>query len=345
MEIKLIASDFDKEIFNSKAVHPLQAWQWGEARKKMGIEVLRIGEFDDVGTGRDLSLQNVYQMTIHPLPFFSFKIGYLPRSRFPSKQVLDFLHDYGKKNNIIFIKIEPNEKHNPDLGSKISDLKSNIIRSPHSLFPDWTIIMDLKPSEEELMRKMKEKTRYNIRLAIKKGVVIKEESNERGLKTFIKLYFDTCKRQGYFGHSPEYHQEIWNHLKNNIAHILIAYYNDEPVAAYELFYFNKTFYYPYGGSSLIHRNVMAANLIMWESIKLGKKLEADTFDMWGSLSPEYKGDESWKGFTRFKEGYGGEFVRMAGSYDLITDHNKYNLYTLLNNVRSFFLKLKRIIRF
>lgn len=338
MEVKLIPEDFDREKYNVKATHPLQAWEWGEARKQMGIKVLRVGEFNGE------TLMDVYQLTIHPLPFFSFKIGYLPRSRFPSKAVIDFLDDYAKKNGLIFIKIEPNERHDAKHESNNQHLPSNIIKSPHSLFPDWTIIMDLKPTEEELMKKMKEKTRYNIRLAEKKGVTVKQESNEQGFKKFVDLYFETCKRQGYFGHSPKYHEAIWQNLKNNIAHILIAYYDNEPLAAYELFYFNKTFYYPYGGSSAIHRNVMAANLIMWEAIKLGKKLGAETFDMWGSLPPEYKGDESWKGFTRFKEGYGGEFVKMAGGFDLIVDRSKYDLYTIANMVRNILLKLRRIIK-
>ena len=91
--------------FNEHTFHPLQSWQWGEARKKMGIDVLRIGEFNQE------KLINVFQLTIHQLPLTDSKIGYLPRSKFPSTEVLEFLFDYGKKNKIIFIKIEPYVKN------------------------------------------------------------------------------------------------------------------------------------------------------------------------------------------------------------------------------------------
>lgn len=331
MEVKIIPENFDQDQYDQKATHPLQAWVWGEARKKMGIEVVRIGEFDDE------TLQNVYQLTLHKIPYTSYKVGYLPKSNFPSKEVTEFLTEFGKKNNIIFIKLEPNETAEE---SSIQHLASNILKSPQPLFTEWTIIMDLKQTEEELLKKMKEKTRYNIRLAAKKGVIVKDESNEKGFEIFSKLYFDTCKRQGYFGHDLNYHKIIWENLKNKLAYILTAYYNDIPLAAYELFYFNKTLYYAYGGSSIEYRNLMGANLLMWEAIKLGKKLGAEKFDMWGSLSPNYEGNDTYLGFTKFKEGYGGDYTQMIGTFDLVINDNAYRLYNVVNNLRNLLLIIK-----
>ena len=103
MKIKIIADHFNQEKFNQKAIHPLQSWQWGEARHEMGIKVLRIGEYSNN------QITNVFQLTFHKIPFTNYKIGYLPRSVFPSQAVFNFLLDYGKKNNVIFVKIEPNE--------------------------------------------------------------------------------------------------------------------------------------------------------------------------------------------------------------------------------------------
>ncbi len=333
MEIKIINNTFNQKIYNQKALHPLQSWQWGEARKKMGIEVLRVGEFN-----RD-QLTNVFQLTIHKIPYINYKIGYLPRSVFPSKPILDFLLDYGKKNHLIFIKIEPYKQI--DKKSPIIIKKQNLIKSPHPLFPNWTIILDLNKSEEELFKNMKPKTRYNIRLAQKKGVYIKEESNNQGFEVFSKLYFDTCKRQRYFGHDLNYHRMVFKTLKNSIARILIAYYNNFPLAAYEVFFFNKVIYYPYGGTSIKYRNLMASNLLMWEIIKLGKKLGAEKFDMWGCAPPDYDQNHPWSGFTRFKTGYGGKFVEMIGSYDLVINTVLYKLYNLLYAARTMFLRIKR----
>ena len=94
--IKIIFDDYSISEYNKHVFHPLQTWEWGEARKKTGVEVLRLGDG-----------KNVFQLTFHSISYSQFKIGYLPRSVFPTKDVLDFLFDYGRKNKIIFIKIEP----------------------------------------------------------------------------------------------------------------------------------------------------------------------------------------------------------------------------------------------
>lgn len=327
MTIDIITSDTDKRIYDTKVSHPLQSWKWGEAREKMGLEVLRVGEYNQG------HLVSVYQISFHKIPFTPYKIGYIPRSQLPSRQILNWLLSYGKKNNVIFFKFEPNIVKNNITIKQFS----NFIVSPHPLFPLWTQVIDLTKTKEELLETMKPKTRYNIRIAEKKGVVVKEQSDNEGFKIFLKLYFETCKRQKYYGHNPDYHRTVWKHLNDGIAHILIAFYNKEPLAAYELFYFNKTLYYPYGGTSLSYRNLMASNLLMWKAILFGKELEATTFDMWGSLPPTYDNSHSWAGFTRFKEGYNTQFVEMVGSLDFVVDRPLYSLYTSAYKVRSFFL--------
>lgn len=298
--------------------HSLQSIQWEKARKQMGIETIRIDGF---------------LITLHKV-FGNLKIGYLPRSNFPSIKTLNKLYNFGKKNNLIFIKIEPYQELNK---LKNYYFIKNLKKSSHPLFPEWTQILDLTKSEEELLKLFHQKTRYNIKLAIKKNVIIKEESNNKGFETFIKLYFETCKRQKYHGHNYQYHKIIWDNFKNNIAHILIAYYQNIPLAAYQLWFKDKIIYYVYGGTSDQYRNTMASNLLMWEAIKLGKKLGAEKFDMWGSLPPNYSLSHPWAGFTRFKQGYGTKFIQMVGSYDLIINPILYQIYSTIYPIRQFIL--------
>jgi lipid II:glycine glycyltransferase (peptidoglycan interpeptide bridge formation enzyme) len=348
IDIKIINGNFDIKKYNKKAAHPLQSWEWGEARRKTGIEVLRVGEFN-VGNRHACSLQNIFQLSFHKIPFTNYKIGYLPRSVFPSKEVLEFLKQEGKERKCIFIKIEPyvkkSEIRNPksETNSKFQILNSKlqIIKSSHPLFPNWTIMMDLTRSEEELLKNMKPKTRYNIHLAEKRGVTVCEMTNNQGFEIFSKLYFKTCKRQKYFGHDYHYHRLVFETLKDKIAHILVAFYKNTPLSAYEIFIFNDVLYYPYGGSSLEYRNFMGANLLMWEAVKFGKKMGAKLFDMWGSLPPNYSQNDPWAGFTRFKEGYGGKFVELVGSYDLVINKSLYSLYNLIYKLRGLFLTLKQ----
>ena len=323
LEVLLPVNNQMKEAQNSLASHPMQTWEWGEARTAMGVEVIKIQ-----------SDGKLYQMTIHPIPHTPYSIGYIPRSEMPTQSALTRLHEFGKKNNVIFIKIEPYIPYDESFGP--SAFNFQLQRSSHPLFPEWTQTLDLTPSEEELLKKMKPKTRYNIRLAEKKGVVIKEMSTDEGYKIFETLYFETCERQGYRGHTPSYHQTIWNKLKDMQAHILVAFLGEIPLAAYELLIFKKTLYYLYGGSSLLHKNVMAPNLLMWEAIKLGKKLGAELFDMWGSLPPEYSNTHPWAGFTRFKEGYGTQFLHLMPSIDIIIRPILYKTYGILHAFREKF---------
>jgi len=330
MSASIISSNISPTDYNNKVQHPLQTWEWGTAKEAVGNKIVRFS---------DKSIN--YLMTLHEVPHTKYSIGYLARSPLLTSDCFSFLKTHAIKHNIIFIKIEPYVKADTLDDRWDSIMESyDIQKSPHPLFPDWTITLDLKPSEDELLKRMKSKTRYNIRLAVKKGLVVREQSDEDGFDIFSKLYFETTKRQRYFGHNRKYHQVVWDNLKNNIAHLLIAYYNDEPLAAYELFVFNKTIYYPYGGTSTKHRNFMAANLLMWESIRLGKKLGAEVFDMWGSLGYDYDKNDSWAGFTKFKEGYGGEFTQMMGSYDLVINKPLYRLYNTAQKVRNWYLQIR-----
>jgi len=325
--IKIIDDATNKDEWNKLAPHPMQSWDWGVAREKMGVKVVRVGTFSGD------SLNASFQMTVHPVPFLQYKIGYLPRSTAPSKEILNYLFEYGRTNNLIYIKIEPNTLAN----SNFKLQTSNLTKSPTPLFPAWTQTLDLANSETELLAKMKPKTRYNVKLAQKKGVTVREMTTDEGFEIFIKLYFETCKRQHYAGHNYEYHKTLFTQLKNNISRILIAYYNQTPIAAYHLFKFNDVLYYPYGGSSDQYREVMGANLLMWEAMKFGKANNCKSFDLWGSLSPDYDSDNIWSGFTRFKEGFGTEFVQMIGSYDLVINNFLYAPLILAQKIREKFI--------
>jgi len=314
-------NELTQSIQNKMAQHPMQSWEWGEARKKMGVRVEKIIEGD-----------SIFQFTIHPIPYTSFSVGYLPRSIKPTESVLTQLYEFGKKNKLVLIKLEPYIQNDESYKLQVASCK--LIPSPHPLFPEWTQTLDLQKTEDELFKNLKPKTRYNIRLAEKKGVIIKEISTDEGYSIFEKLYFETCKRQNYRGHTPTYHQQMWSSLKDSEAHILVAFLGEVPLAAYELLYFNNRIYYLYGGSSLLHKNVMAPNLLMWEAIKLGKKLGAKEFDMWGSLPPNYSESHPWAGFTRFKQGYGSEFTHLSPSYDLVINPLLYKIYNFVYSIRE-----------
>jgi len=331
----------EKSQYDKLVPHPIQSWEWGEFRWKTGIKVIRRGIYQ----GRNLV--SGFQLTIHPLPFSGLTIGYLPKGPLPNKSIIDELVKIGKAENCIFIKIEPNSKKFPISNFQFPISNTKLVKSPHPLFTPYTFEIDLTKSEEELMAKMKEKTRYNIRLAQRHGVKVVEDNSNQAFETYLKLYWETCRRQKFYAHDEKYHQLMWQALKpSGIAHLLIAYYsppktnNSLPLAAWILFLFNDVLYYPYGASSSEYRNLMASNLMMWEAIRFGKTHGAKTFDLWGSLGPTPNPKDPWYGFHRFKEGYSGKLVELIGSYDLILKPLIYPLYNLAQDLRWLVLKLK-----
>ena len=330
----------EKDIYNRVVGHPIQSYEWGEFRKKTGLEVERIGFFDG---GK---LQKAMTVTFHKLPFVNYTIGYFPKGLTPNEEQMSTLQQLAEKHRAICIKLEPavlkdlDQLH--DDHPSVKFLKKYQIEEGRSLFTPFTFHLNLNLSEEELMNKMTSKTRYNTRLAMKKGVKVVEDSSEQGLEDYIKILEETTKRQAFYAHSPEYFRKMWQIFKDSgIMHILKASYDNQVLVVWIVFVFNNVLYYPYGASSSSHREVMASNLMMWEAIRFGKKHNCQLFDMWGALGPNPDPKDPWFGFHRFKRSYGGQLVESIGTYDLVYQYPMYKLYTLGDALRWKFLRLKK----
>ncbi len=318
----------NKQQYDRLTTHVIQSYEWGEARKSLGTPLLRYGLY------KQNKLISVFQITLHKIPFINQYVGYLPKGPLPDRAFTNALKSIGKAHNCAFIKTEPNI----EITNKGKIVR--FIKSPKSLFTKYNFILDLTPSEEELLKQMHSKTRYNIKVAQKNGVEVSERVDDEAFEIYLKLYFETTKRQGYFGHNRNYHRKIWETLKRSgLATILIASYKKTPLSAWMLLKFKDTLYYPYGGSSQQHKEVMANNLIAWEAIKLGKRLAFKKFDMWGALGPAADPKDPWYGFHRFKQGYGGRLVEYIGTYDLVINWPVYLLFTAIDKLSplKFFL--------
>ncbi|MBI3984362.1 MAG: peptidoglycan bridge formation glycyltransferase FemA/FemB family protein [Candidatus Levybacteria bacterium] len=308
-------------------IHPLQHPFWGEFREKTGVEVVR---------------ENDLQLTIHSIPYTNYKIGYFPKGGDITQKMLDDLYKIGKNNNCIFIQIEPNVEK---VGERKYNFK-NFYPSAHPIFTKYNFVLDLTKSEEELLKNMSQKTRYNIRLAQKKGVEVIEDNSDKGFEQYLKLTRETTQRQKFFAHNEKYHKTLWETFKNKnhkefSIHLLKAVYKNQTLATWVLFVLGDTLYYPYGASSDKYREVMASNLVMWEAIKFGKKLGLKTFDMWGAANVvDPKPDNIYYGFHRFKQGYGPRHVEYIGSFDLVINKNLYFAYKVLDKIRWFVLRFK-----
>lgn len=308
------------------AVHPLQSLAWAEFRQKTGVKVI--------------SLAN-WHLTVHHLPFLPWTIIYFPKGLFLDEKMLEALKRLGQEQKALLVKLEPNVKYDPKIEKF---LLAHGCKKGQPLFTKYTFQIDLTKSEEELLAGMKSKTRYNIRLAGRRGVKVSKDNSNQAFETYLKLTAETTKRQGFFAHTPSYHRKMWETMHQaGIAHLFKASYQNQILATYIFFVYDQVLYYPYGASTRTHREVMAPYLIFWEAIKFGKKLGCHTFDMWGSLGPNPDPKDPWYGFHRFKEGFGGELVEFLGTYDLVINPFLYPLYNLANTLRWQLLHLKNRI--
>jgi lipid II:glycine glycyltransferase (peptidoglycan interpeptide bridge formation enzyme) len=334
-------SEKNKVSYNKLVYHPLQSYEWGEFRKKTGIQVIRRASI------KGELLSNPYQLTVHKTPNFPYKIGYLPKGLLPDKELLADLTEVGKNKKISFIQLEPNEIRT---GKKIAE--DNLRSSFHPLFTKYTFLLDLTKTEDEILKNMHQKTRYNIRLSERKDVKIKIDNSEKAFSNYLKLTKQTTKRQKFYAHNENYHKLMWETLGNISndeynpnklqAHLLKATYNKKNLVTYILFTFKDNIYYPYGASSDEYREVMASHAAMWGAIKFGKSLGLRTFDMWGAANvPDPAKDDPYYGFHRFKQGFGAELTEFVGSYDFIINPINYRLLTVADKIRWAYLRARR----
>jgi lipid II:glycine glycyltransferase (peptidoglycan interpeptide bridge formation enzyme) len=313
------------------SAHPLQSIEWGKFREKTGIKVIRVSGV---------------QMTIHRIPHTPWAIGYAPKGPLPTEKMISDLKKAGIAEKCIFIQLEPNVTKISNFEFRISNL--GLHPAAHPLFTKYTFILDLTKSEEELLKSMHPKTRYNIRVALKHEVKIVQEESSEAFEAYIKLTKETSDRQKFYAHTERYHALMWETLKSqNIdfdkltAHLFLAKYKETILTAWILFVYKDTLYYPYGASSSLHRETMASNLMMWEAIRFGKKLGLKKFDMWGALGGNPDKNDPWYGFHRFKEGYGPKHVEFVGSFDLIINPILYEIYKIMDKIRWIFLRIKK----
>ncbi len=338
--------DQERTQYNQVVEHPLQSWEWGEFRAKTGLQVERVGFFDNA------RLQKGLQVTFHPIPVIGGTAGYCPKGFMPDEEQLAALRQLGQQHNALFIKLEPNVAQKvgaPSGHHRIAEfLLANGAVPGKPLFTRYTFQLDLTRPEDELFEKLNQKTRYNVNLAAKKGVQIVEDTSDNGMEQYVQVLQETTSRQGFYAHGPEYFRTMWQTLgASGMMRIFHAVYDNQVIVSWVMFIFNGVLYYPYGASRSIHRDVMASNLMMWEMIKFGKREGCHTFDMWGSLGPEPNQHDPWFGFHRFKKGYGGDLVEFVGTYDLVLNPPLYKIFRIADNLRWTWLrtqtKLKRLL--
>jgi lipid II:glycine glycyltransferase (peptidoglycan interpeptide bridge formation enzyme) len=277
----------------------LQSNKWADLQKSLGREIWRIEDNNIIRINLPLNKNYLY----------SPRCG----DNFLSDSFLRKVKEIAKNEKAIFLKVEP--------ASKLKDLKEIGFIKSHDIQPIKTLILDLVESEEKLLKNMHQKTRYNIRLAGKKGIKIKKDKKE--FEDFWKLIQKTTKRDKFSPHPKEYYKQM---LETSDIELFVAVYKDKIIAANIILFYNKQTIYLHGASDYEYRNLMASYLLQWHQILEAKRRGCVEYDFWGI-------DENrWPGVTRFKKGFGGKEIKYPGAYDLVFQPLWYGIYKITRKV-------------
>lgn len=310
---------WDKFIVNNNGSF-LQSYEWGEFQKAIGRKVRRIEQ-------GDLRAQVIK----HELPFGKSYL-YLPKGPVVENRKKNYNRELGilagkiseiaKQENSVFCKIEP------EVSYSFSGFE-NKIKASSSLQPRKTLLLNLAPGEESILSQMHSKTRYNIRLASRKGVEFEEISGERkcALDRFWNLLKQTAERDNFKPHTKEYYYRMCQILgKAGMLEIFAAKYKNKIIAANLIVFFGDKAVYLHGASDHNYRKLMAPYLLQWGAILEAKRRGVKHYDFWGV------DEKKWPGVTRFKKGFGGKEVSYPLASDIVFSNFWYGAYNISKKI-------------
>ena len=342
--------------------HLLQTHEWGQVRRSYGWEPLYAvweadgsfqlhseGTLPDAHARQPEAAALILKKTVIRRGFAArLSILYAPKGPLLDwtneplrRRVLADLQSLAKKNGAIFLKIDPDlvlgtglpgsEEEMPDAEGQAA--AADLERSGWRLSADQvqfknTVMLDLSASEEQILERMKQKTRYNIRLAAKKGVSVRV-GTPADFPMLYRMYAETAVRDGFVIRDAGYYTNLWQTFTREEeprAEPLIAEVEGQPVGAILLFMFARRAYYLQGMSSGAHREKMPSHLLQWEAIRRAKAAGCTLYDLWGAPDEFAESDRMW-GVYRFKEGFGGQVVRTPGAWDYPPNRLWYRLYS------------------
>ncbi len=230
------------------------------------------------------------------------------------------IKNFTTANRLVFARLEILEPlTNPKLLQQL--VKTGYIKAFEEVQPETRQIIDLNPTEDDILAHMKPKGRYNIKIAKRHDVTIAVHQSpdqiSQDAAVFYQLMVQTGQRQGFSVRPQAYFEQLLTLLyTHNLGGSIIASYQDKPLACLIISFYDGVASYLYGASSLEHRETMAPYLAHWEAIKLAKARHCRTYDLL-AIAPVDKPNHKYADLTRFKEQFGGARIQLIGSWDLI----------------------------
>ena len=302
--------------------HLLQSWGWGELKRRAGWLPRRFALWDQERQ-RVVGAAQVLCRTLPGLPLRAGYLAYVPKGpvvewKQPElcaallTQLCERLRYEGAMTLLLEPGIITRTADDDCLWQAFAPLP---VRPTQAIQPVRSILLDVTPCEETLLARMKEKWRYNVRLAGRKGVTVRVAATEDDVRAWYRLLQMTGERDAFGIHTLDYYLSVWRiFAPRQQVRLLLAEYDGQVLAGIFVGLFAREAIYLYGASGNEQRNLMPNYLLQWEAIRWAKAQGASRYDFWGIPATDDE-REAMAGVYRFKSGWGGEIVRFVGCYE------------------------------
>jgi len=334
--------EYENFISSHPKGHFMQSRMWGDVKNNWKWEGIICR--DETG-----AIKGTLSLLIRKVPIFPFTLMYGCRGPVCDmhdektlRELIDGARKLAKKYKSYELKLDPDVLKSDEetvqilksIGFTMTDSGKNFEGiQPKFVFRNTIAGM----TEDEVLASISQKTRYNIRLAMKKGVETKICGKEM-VPEFSRIMLETGLRDGFVTRTPEYFEKMLDALGEN-ARLYMAFYEGKPVAGTLAIYYGDKVWYLYGASSNAYRNVMPNYLLQWEMIRWAIEKNCRIYDFRG-VSGDLSEDNPLYGLYRFKRGFNGDFCEFIGEYDLIL--NKL-MFWIVKNGEHTYRKLRRML--
>ncbi|HZO71590.1 MAG TPA: peptidoglycan bridge formation glycyltransferase FemA/FemB family protein [Ktedonobacteraceae bacterium] len=302
--------------------HLLQCWDWGELKAAAGWQPIRLALWDE-HAHRMVAAAQILRRSAPLLPLWAGHLAYIPKGPvidWPQTPICEAfftqLHALLRRQGAIALRLEPGPEADTSEGVLAMEyLGACRARRTLAIQPLRTIVLDLAPDEETLLAQMKEKWRYNIRLAARKGVTVRDAASIDDLRLWYDLLQVTSQRDQFGVHTFDYYRRAWElFVSTGKARLLLAEHEGRLLAGIFVALFARQGIYLYGASSNEQRQLMPNYLLQWEAIRWSRQQGARLYDFWGIPDTDAE-DEAMAGVYRFKRGWGGRVAQFPGGYE------------------------------
>ncbi len=306
--------DWDAFLTKRKPQTFLQSWNWGDFNKSLGDKIFRLGIYEE---GKLKGVALTIKIKAKRGSFLFIPDGPLLEDGDDIHGLIhlfQFLSNLAKHERCSFLRISPPNLKTTAYEEIFKDL--GFRRAPTHMHSELNWILDITPSEEQLLKEMRKTTRYSINKAEKDGVIIETSNKVEDVKIFNSIYKATVLRQDFTPFSLKYlENEFATFSRTNNALLFFAKYNNEVISTAIIIFENGGAFYHQGASILKYPKIPASYLLQWEVIKEAKRRGYTFYNFWG-IAPEGKPKHPWAGLSLFKKGFGGYQEEYVPAMDL-----------------------------